>query len=157
MQHTPRFLVGLLLLGLFGVAGNARGEGYPKPSPYPKTWELTFEHSKPKRIVVETDADTVPHAYWYLTYTVTNNTKQEQLFLPLFEMVMQDGTVIRSDNDIPKTVFDTIRKDEGNDLMVNAAMIGGELRLGQDEAKDGVAIWPSRPRRWATLRFTFPA
>jgi hypothetical protein len=141
MHHTPRFVVGLVIFALFTLATGVRAEGYPKPSIYPTSWELNFEHAQPKRIVVQTNTDQVPHAYWYMTYTVTNNTKHEQLFLPVFELVTQDGTIIRSDNNIPKTVFDKIKKDEGNDLMINAAMMGGELRLGQDEARDGVAIW----------------
>jgi hypothetical protein len=128
-------------LGLIGAPG-ARAEEFPKPSPYPKSWELKFEHATPKRLIVQLDNSSVPQAYWYISYTVTNTTKKEQLFLPAFEMVTKEGKVIRSDKSIPKKVFDTIKKNMGNPLLVNAAQIGGELRLGQDEAKDGVAIWP---------------
>lgn len=142
MSSHPRFLCAVLiavLLPLFNATGAV--EEYPKPSPYPKTWELKFEHGAPKRVLVQPDTSSVPKAYWYLTYTVTNNTDKEQLFLPNFEMVTKDGRVFRSDKSIPKKVFDTIKKNEGNDLLVNHALIGGQLRLGLDEAKDGVAIW----------------
>ena len=57
---------------------------YPKPSPYPRSWELKFEHGIPKRVVVQVQCSPVPKAYWYLTYTVTNETDIEQLFLPAF-------------------------------------------------------------------------
>src|SRR5204863_928599 len=64
---------------------------YPKPSPYPKAWELKIEHGTPKRVVVQVPNSNTPRAYWYMTYTVTNDTDKEQLFLPAFEMLTEDG------------------------------------------------------------------
>ena len=59
---------------------------YTEPSPYPISWELDFRHEKPKRIVVQ-----IPgrgnRAYLYLKYSVTNNSNQDQTFLP----VARDG------------------------------------------------------------------
>jgi hypothetical protein len=115
---------------------------YPKPSPYPKSWELAFEHSIPKRVVVQTATSNIPRAFWYMTYTVTNNTDREQLFLPALEMLTEDGRVIRNDFKIPRSVFEEIKKREGDRFLQPAALVGGELRLGPDQAKDGVAIWP---------------
>jgi hypothetical protein len=115
---------------------------YPKPSPYPKTWELDFVHGKPQRVVVKDIQSNAPRAYWYMTYQVTNNTGNEQPFLPAFELVIEDGRVIRNDFKIPRVVFDEIKKREGNKYMEPAALIAGELRIGPDQAKDGVAIWP---------------
>jgi hypothetical protein len=117
-------------------------EPYPKPSVYPKSWELDFQHGKPTRIVVQPQGSSVPVAYWYMTYTVTNNSNAEQLFLPTFDMALEDGRVVRDDVKIPKIVFDAIKKREGAKFLETAALIGGQLRLGPDQAKDGVAIWP---------------
>ncbi|HEX8524730.1 MAG TPA: hypothetical protein VF669_20930 [Tepidisphaeraceae bacterium] len=142
MRSTLTLFLLTLSVGILGFVSRSDGEEFPKPSPYPKTWELKLEYSKPKRVVVQTEQDQVPKAYWYVAYTVTNSTDKEQLFLPQFEMVTKDGQVIRSDKSIPKKVFDTVKRNEGNNLLVNHALIGGQLRLGQDEAKDGVAIWP---------------
>jgi len=140
MRTLKPFLCILVLVPLINPIVRAADE-YPKPSPYPKSWELKFEHAKPKRLLIQPDTSTTPQAFWYVTYTVTNNSGKEQLFLPEFDMVTKEGKVIRSDKNIPKKVFDQIKKNEGNPLLVNFATIGGELRLGQDEAKDGVAIW----------------
>ncbi|MBV8779918.1 MAG: hypothetical protein JO353_00840 [Phycisphaerae bacterium] len=137
------------LLPLFAIALScsissicaAAEEAYPKPSAVPISWELKFEHSVPARIVVETPDSPTPQAYWYLTYTVTNNTNQEQMFLPFFEMVTRRGNVIRSDKNIPQPVFDAIKRKSGNKFLEPFTKIGGELRLGEDEARDGVAIW----------------
>src|SRR5687767_4200623 len=50
---------------------------FPKPSPYPISWELDFTHGEPKRVVVTTPGQP-PKAYWYMTYSVTNNSDQER-------------------------------------------------------------------------------
>jgi len=108
---------------------------YPKPSLYPTSWELKFEHGKPTRIVVG------DHAYWYMTYTVTNTSDREQAYLPMFELLTKDGQVFRSDKNIPKAAFDAIKQREKKQFLEPFTLIGGELRLGEDQAKDGVAIW----------------
>jgi len=136
----PAVLLAALLIAWL-TCGSVRAD-YPKPSPYPKSWELKFEHGTPKRVVVQPANSNVPRAYWYMTYTVTNDTDQEQLFLPSFELLTEDGRLVRNDINIPKAVFDTIKKREGMRYLTEAAQIGGELRLGPDQAKDGVAIWP---------------
>ena len=79
----------VLIAGFLAGASStavAQEQPYPKPSPYPKSWELDFEHGTPTRVVVQVPGQNVPQAYWYMTYTVTNNTDTEQLFLPSFDM-----------------------------------------------------------------------
>ena len=138
---TRLFIVAIAVLAAMSATARAAVEQFPKPSPYPKSWELKFEHSMPKRVVVQAENSNVPKAYWYVTYTVTNETDKERLFIPHFDMVTKDGQVVRSDKNIPKKVFDIIKRNEGNEFLTSHALVGGELRLGQDEAKDGVAIW----------------
>jgi hypothetical protein len=77
-----------------------------------------------------------------MTYSVTNDTDREQLFLPAFELLTEDGRVVRNDINIPRRAFDEIKKREGARFLEPAHKIGGELRIGPDQAKDGVAIWP---------------
>jgi hypothetical protein len=129
----------LAAAGLLVMAVVARG--YPKPSPYPVSWELTFKHSAPKRILITPKGSRTAEAYWYMTYTVTNRTKDSRKFLPVFEMLTDDDKVIRSDGAaVPPVVLDTIRRREKADLKSND-QIAGVLRVGDDQAQDGVAIW----------------
>jgi hypothetical protein len=109
---------------------------FPKPSTYPVSWELDFTHSKPQRITVD------GRPYWYMTYGVVNNTDEARTFLPHFELVTTDGQTIPSDRHIPRNVFDAIKAREKNRFLEHFTRVGGELRLGEDEAKEGVAIWP---------------
>ena len=133
-----RFLAAFLLA--FAFSRFVRAD-YPKPSPYPISWQLKFEHGTPRRLVVDVPGREAPVAYWYMTYTVTNNTDQERTYLPLFEMLTKDGKVIRSDKDIPRSRFRRNQKTREKAPARTLDKVGGELLLGEDQAKDGVAIW----------------
>lgn len=146
-----RFILGVVLG--FSILCNfaiARGE-YPKPSLYPTSWELSFTHGVPQRIVVQAAGDPAPKAYWYLTYTVTNSTQQEQIFLPVFELLAEDGQIVRSDRNIPAVVFDAIKTREKKPLLEPFTKITGEVLLGDDQARDGVAIFPEPSTRMGTF------
>lgn len=138
-----KFGLVLLALALCGSAVTVLAS-YPKPSPYPITWEFSFRHGKPQRIVVQSDQGN--KAYWYMTYTVTNDTNQERVYLPTFELLTNDGRVIRSDHSLPRAAFDAIKRRERNQFLEDFTQIGGEIRLGEDQAKDGVAIWEEPAR-----------
>lgn len=120
---------------------------FPKPSVYPISWEIAFSHGKPQRIVVQTPGEQTATAYWYMTYTVTNNSDQEQIFLPRFELLAEDGRVVRSDTNIPAAVFNAIKAREKKQLLEPFTTIAGEIRLGEDQARDGVAIFPEPSTR----------
>ena len=132
------------------LVSDARAD-YPKPSPYPISWELGFEHSKPKRIVVDSPGESAPKAYWYMTYTVTNKTDKEQTFLPIFQLVTKEGQVIRSDKNIPSKVFDVIKQREHIKFLEPYTKVAGELRIGDDQAKDSVAIWEEPESKMGTF------
>lgn len=144
MTHrTVRSYLAALVLAIVIIALAARlaSAEVPKPSPFPIAWELTFEHGEPRRVVVESPGDVAPKAYWYMTYNVTNKTDKEQVFLPRFELLTRDGRVVPSDRNIPAAVFEKVKQREGNRFLEPFTSIGGTIRVGEDEAKDGVAIW----------------
>lgn len=114
---------------------------FPEPSKTPVSWELKFRHDAPRRIVVNVPGSNTPRAFWFVTYTVTNNTDETVNFLPTFEWVTREGKVIRSDKNVPAVVFEKIKAQTGNKLLEDAFHIAGTLRQGDDQAKDGVAIW----------------
>jgi hypothetical protein len=139
-------VAGSLVSGVAVPSAVVRAE-YPKPSLYPISWELKFTHSVPKRVVVNVPGESGPKAYWYMTYEVVNPGDREVTFLPVFEMLTQDGKVVRSDKGVPGRVLDVIRARENQPGLMSSAQIGGELRIGEDQAKDGVAIWEEQGGR----------
>ena len=159
--RTPLYSVAAFSV-VFAVAGalipsTAVAGKHPVPSDYPlpDAWYLDFKVNAkgvPKRIIVDVPGQKVPMAYWYLTYTVTNNTGKEVDFLPEFEMVTQDGKILRSDRGVLRPVFDAIKKAEKNDLLVPLAQVIGTLHQGEDQAKDGVAIWPEPMARMGDFK-----
>ncbi len=148
-----RRIVSLLTLALLVACADRVSAGdYPKPSVYPVSWELKFEHSIPRRIIVDVPGSKSPVAYWYMSYTVTNNSGEEQVFLPDFQMVSDDGKVYRSDRSIPIQVFNAIKAREKNKFLEPPTKITGEIRLGDAEAREGVAIWPEPKARMGAFK-----
>jgi hypothetical protein len=158
MHRPARILSGpvpffaAILCGVLALSSSPRhAAAFPKPSVFPTSWQLKFEHSAPKRIVVRTPGAVNPVAYWYMTFTVTNNTTEEQRFLPVFEMLTNDSTLIRSDKEIPAGVFDEVKKRERRRTLEPIEKIAGRLLIGEDQARDGVAIWPEPSPRMGTF------
>jgi len=124
--------------------------GFPEPSLYAKEWELKFEHKTPKRIVVDDPKTGKRGAYWYMTYTVTNPTSKPIEFAPSFSLLSQNSQSfepIRSDIGVPQSVFARIFEREGNRFLENQRKIQGTLNPGEEQARDGVAIWPEPQAR----------
>jgi hypothetical protein len=147
-RFRPRVLCALgLLLAVAGLRTAKAAPDYPKPSPYPIDWELKFEHGTPHRIAVDVTDSTIPRAYWYMTYTVTNETDKEQRFYPQIDLLTADGNVHKSDEKVPKTVFEQIKQATHNKFLEPYTSISGPIRLGPAEARDGVAVWAeTQPR-----------
>jgi len=137
INTTLRFAIALFAL----VLATSAVKSYPKPSPYPVSWDLKFDYHTPKRLVVRSQRDREPEAFWYMTFTVTNLTGAERNFFPYFELLGNDDVVYRSDNNIPVAVLETIRIKERNPRIEGLNDIAGKLRIGEDQARDGVAIW----------------
>ena len=137
LNTIARSFVLILILALLPTSSQA----FPKPSPYPVSWDFRFEYQTPKRLVVRTAPGREPEAFWYMTFTIANLSREEHLFLPRFEMLGNDGQVYRSDNNIPLVVLETIRIKEHNARIEGLNDIAGQLRVGEDQAREGVAIW----------------
>ncbi len=114
---------------------------FPKPNPYPISWEVDFEHGAPKRLSITPRGAKLPEGYWYITYTVSNPTRDVIQFRPVFELMTEQGRIIRSDSSIPEEVVSTIRIREKNKHLLSAGEITGSLRPGADQAREGIAIW----------------
>jgi hypothetical protein len=123
----------LLLAGLAGA--------YPKPSPYPIAWQLRFDHETPRRIVVGEPGSPEVQAYWYMRYAVTNLSGSEQHFLPVFQMLLDDGRLLRSDEGVSDAVLREIRAAEKNRDLLSVHQIAGTVRVGIDQAREGIAVW----------------
>lgn len=113
----------------------------PQPSIVPVTWELEFKYQDPRPINVKL-ADGSTKTFWYMTYTVTNRSGADRIFVPEFTMFTDTGKLSKAGAGVPAAVFDAVVKQTNNPLLVDQATITGKILQGEDNAKDGVAIWP---------------
>jgi hypothetical protein len=139
-------LVFTLAIALAGVmllhpSRSKAAPDFPVPSSYPISWELKFKHGTPARISVDVTDSTTPKAYWYMTYTVTNEGDKEQKFYPQITLLTADGKTHTSDAKVPDKVFQAIKDSTRNKYLEPYTSIDGPIRLGPAEARDGVAVW----------------
>jgi hypothetical protein len=121
---------------------------YPKPLEVPAKWELDIETQIPRPIRIRMPGGTTQRTFWYVLYTVTNHTKDpdsgrptEQLFAPNFSLYTKTGQLVRAGSKVPTLVYEAIKKRHNNPHLKDVAAITGKLLYGEDNAKDGVAMF----------------
>lgn len=133
-------LFGVACATAFGPAAAAAHAAAPEPMPVPRSWELIMEPG-PLRITSVADDTGRPSLYYYMTYQVTNDTGQDVFFAPLFELGTDKGELIVSGQNVPREVTAEILRRLDNIFIEDQISIIGQLRQGQENAKDGVVIW----------------
>jgi hypothetical protein len=158
------FFISILLLAapLAICADDDSSAAYPQPSPFPVSWELKFQHSLPKRIVVTLPGDAAPTAFWYVTYSVLNQSDQltnynpdfdkERVFYPLFIMRTQDGKLLPANDGIHPLVYDAIKSFERIKYLEDPTQMGGRILLGEDQVRESVAIWKEPTQRMGSFQ-----
>lgn len=111
----------------------------PEPSIVPVSWELTFKHGPVERLVMPIDGKN--KTFWYMRYTVINNTGKDILFTPESQLMTDTGQVQTAFKDVPSEVFTKIKELYKNPLLLSQNNILGKLLQGEDNAKDGVLIF----------------
>lgn len=113
------------------------GEG-PSPSPVEVSWQFKFDFiSTPIRVNVG------GQTYWYIIYRVTNPGPQPRHFFPLCYVVTEDLKVVATEIGIPPPVFQEIHRRHRNTYreLMSPNQVIGELKGGEDYARESVAIW----------------
>jgi len=141
----------MVIPGLPALAG---AEAFPTPSIAPVAWEIDLEYRLPRRIVVEAPGQS-PKAYWYMVYTVTNNTDEELFFVPAIEMMTKDSQLVRANRNIPAAAFNAIQQRTRSLSLVRPQRMADTLRVGQDEARSSVAIWEEPSQEMGTFEIYF--
>jgi hypothetical protein len=112
-----------------------------EPSRVPISWELSFKHGTLERAVVPVDGK--DQTYWFMRYTVTNNSGRDILFTPSFEIVAESGVASSAIKNVPAPVFAKIKSLYNNSFLLSPINVDGKLLQGEDNAKDSVAIFPA--------------
>ena len=120
---------------------NSRLLAFAEPALVPTSWQLEFTYRAPRPIAVR-GIDRRVRWYWYMPYKIVNNSGQEQFFVPEFTIATNRGDIITAGRGIPPHVFTAVKKELGNRLLENPLQVSGRILLGEDHAKESVAIWP---------------
>jgi hypothetical protein len=122
----------------------------PEPDAVPKRWQLDCEVGELRVTTVETK-DAGAKAYFYLTYRVVNNSTADQLFAPAFDLMTDDGRIIRSGREIPADVTKHVLGLLDEPLLLDQIGIIGPILQGKENSKRGVVIWPADQLRTEDL------
>ena len=134
----PSVLVVLLAAFASGAAAQA-----PQPSPVPVRWEFDLQIEQHLGIELVETPDLGRRPYFYMTYRVTNFTESDRLLAPLWELVTEEGDVMRSGRGVPASVTDTLMERMNNPLLQDQfSMVSTQLR-GIENTRFGLVVWPA--------------
>lgn len=109
----------------------------------PVTWQFDFMPLGVIRpISVQLPGEETLRTFWYLRYRITNDTGQDRRFIPSFDLCTNTGQLFTDRTTVPKAVYDAIKELHNQPLLESLAEVTGQVLEGEDNAKDGVAIWP---------------
>ena len=135
-------LLGVIGLGIFGTLA-ASAARPPEPNPIPIRWQLDLDVG-PLRVISVANPDQGPMLYYFMTYTVTNNTEEDILFAPSFELATETGVNVVAGQGVPATVTRSILERLDNPQLNDQVSMIGVLRRGEANARDGLVVWPVR-------------
>jgi len=136
-----RFMSVALIVAVVAVLSGDSAKSAPKPSPVPIRWQLDIETSHPKTINVTLPGHSRPQLFWFIRYTITNETGQDVIFVPDFVLYTDTGQIIPAGQRVPTAVFKAIKKLYNEPLLKDMTGITGKILQGEDKAKEGLAIW----------------
>ena len=124
---------------LIATASLAAGMA-PEPDPIPRRWQLDVTIG-PMRMASYQLEGQGSKTYLYFTYKVTNNTGQDLLFAPSFELSLGKGEPIRSGRNVPADVTKKLIEQCQNTFLQDQISILGNLLQGSENAREGVVVW----------------
>ena len=129
-------LGGFCLLGSLAVAG-------PEPDPASPHWQLDFRFYDPQRISVPVPGEPEPTTFWYLLFTVTNNTGEDVQFYPSFRLVTDTLESVEGGGSVVPAVYDAIaaRHKKEYPFFASPAKTTGLLLQGADNARTSAAVF----------------
>jgi len=141
LRRTAIAAAALLGLAIAPIAD--RSIAAPQPDPIPQSWQLDVEPG-PLRLTVVNLPDKGPRPYFYLTYYVENNTGQDRLFAPSFELATaEEGSIIPAGRGVSTKVTQEILRRLENPFLEDQLGMVGVLQQGEINAKEGLVVWPA--------------
>ncbi|MFQ5463577.1 MAG: hypothetical protein ACE5E5_13255 [Phycisphaerae bacterium] len=137
-----KWVLTILMVGSYAAMGRP-AEAAPKPKIAPATWQVDFAFDDPQRITLKAPGDLEPTTYWYLLFTVTNNTGRDVPFYPSFRLVTDALQVVEGGAGIAPHVYEAIfaRHRLQAPYITEPFRITGTLLQGEENARMSVAVF----------------
>lgn len=145
IQPDPHRLTGALVpaaAAMVAVLAATSLVAAPEPDPVPTRWQLYVETS-PLQLTTVEGPDGRQRPYFFMTYEVTNDSGQDVVFAPVFELADDEGRTVRAGRDVPGVVTQRLLQRLENPLLQDQIGILGLLLQGRDNAKEGLVVWPA--------------
>ena len=144
MRIRNGFVAAVVLAVVAGVM--APGWSAPQPAviPSPETWQVDIHlHGSPQEIELVLPGASEATRYWYVLYTITNNSGRDVTFYPKFEMFTDTFKLYRGGEQAHPAIFESIRARYVGTipLLESQESVTGRILQGQDYARDSVAIF----------------
>jgi hypothetical protein len=130
-----RFIITAFLITITAMV--SASVAYPKAMDHPDRWQLTFETSGLRFF----RDNRTGQGYWVLVYEVTNETDQDQRWVPSFTLVTDQGEVLDAGNGVPRRIQTTILATFGDPLLEMQSEVSGALLRGEENASRGLVVW----------------
>lgn len=131
----------MVLAGILGVVAPVFAA--PEASKIARRWQLDIEFHDLRRISVVLPGDNAPTPFWYVLYTVTNNTGKDIDFYPTFDLVTSTLEVVPAGEGVSPSVYDVLmgRYNKLYPFFRDPIRINGRLLQGDDHARTSVAVF----------------
>jgi hypothetical protein len=127
-------------LAMSGLAGPAAAFAAAAAASPSSDWELDFRPGELRHFIDPVDGN----AYWYFTYSVVNRTGSERMWAPKFEFYGDRGQLLDAGKGVPTRVTKALLDRAGTEFTQDQYQILGPLLVGEENAKDGLVVFPSR-------------
>ncbi len=135
---TKRAAILTAVAGLAMLASVAAW-GYPRPGASPRNWQLDFKFGPLKMVRLSRPAAKI-QTFWYLPYTVTNNTGRDVDFYPRCHLFTDTGRLFEAPNGVDALAYPDIAQLLGKELLEEDLFVRGRLLQGEENARESVII-----------------
>jgi len=106
-------------------------------------WQLNIEFHDPQRITLRLPGTEQETTYWYMLYTVTNNTGQDVQFMPSAQLVTDTLDVVTAGDNIHPSVYKDIAAlyKKEYPFFARSTKVSGLLLQGEENARTSALVF----------------
>lgn len=133
-------LAGLAAIILACILPATLAPAIPEPQPVPTRWEFEFRPEPLRLVQLEVEGEG-PVWFGFMSYRVANNSGQDRMLAPLFELATDKGHLVRSGRGVAPEITQKIMDMLDDPLLQDQLAIVSTLLQGSENVRRGLAIF----------------